>query len=675
MNLPLPPGYFWQRVTDRLIPLRDRVVSTVFGDRGGLVVFVATALALALLWRVGIFITDSMAVANAVANVANGQLAVVDAPYSLSPDTQPGLVEIDGQYYARNYGQVYLGVVLTWLLSGVAAVVPVSLLLLASWCLGLVSLSRAGARLLDRPRLEIAGSALAVGVLVASLPATAPVGPDRIPLIALQLSTVLVTAGAATISYRLLAHLHTRRAGVVAGTLVAVATPLGFWSSLPKRHALAAALVLAAVYCFAVSRADARPWTRAAGYGAIGLLSAVHAFEAAFVLLVFAPIDLLTAPGRDRRTLAIVAVVFALSLAPMLATNAAISGDPLAPPRFLSEEGGGFPAGLGNVEAVQPGSGGAKLPASGGTTSAQGELTRPDSAVATSSASVAPLGPPTGPDDRVAEAIPLWLGAVVAVVERAWFVVAFVARAVSAGLAAATEPDRLFHVFVRSGWNPFVRYHLMEFQTVDLAFLEVLPLAGALAYLPVAGVRRLGGDVRDTAASLRAGLAEPVRQTDLLVGSLGVTFVLIYLPRLPLHSQITLRYVVPAMALVAYGVVRLGPVRRAIDGAPRVLGIGYLLSTVAVVVAISVAVATMDLAVGEAMQLQALVGLGAAGLAGLVVGGWPLHRDERAVALGVAVAAGVGTAFLVLSSFVYLEYGRHALALARFVADILPAVA
>lgn len=631
-------------VGGRLRTALGRAVRVAVGDRGGAVVFLASVLFLGLLWRVGFFITDSTTVANAVANVLQGRLSIVDVPYSLTAGGQPGLVEVDGRPYARNYGHVYLAAALHLALAVPTAVVPTSLVLLGGWCLGLVGLSRALARLVDRPRLEPLGSALALVVLVGSLPALSSIPPARGPLVALQLSTILATAAAGTLVYRLLAHLHDRRVGLVAGAFAVAATPLGFWGSIPKRHAVTAALVLAAIYCFAVSRTSGGWRVRATGYAAIGLLSAVHAFEAAFLLLAFAPIDLLSAPRNDRRTLVLVGAVFLASTAPMLATNAAISGNPLEPPRLLSDASqGGFPA--------DPGDAGGLAPADAG-----GETG---------------TAPPPGDDGRAGDRLPGWLAPLGRVLGQVAFVLGFTIDSAVAGLAAATEPDRLFHVVVRSGWNPFVSYHVTEFEAIDLALLEVVPLAGALAYVPVAGIRRL----RDRATtSIRAALADPVRQTDVLVATVAVTLVVVYLPRLPLHSQITLRYVVPVVGLLVYGVVRLEPVRRAIAGAPAVLAGGYLAAVVGATAALSLSVLAVDPAVGEALQLQALVGLASACLAAAVVGSWPLHGSERAVALGVALPAGATTAFLALSSLSYFPYGRHALDAARVVAELLPAV-
>lgn len=660
-------------VWTRLRAARIRATGTVFGDRGGLVVFLSAALFLGALWRVGIFVADSTTIANAVANVAEGRLAVVDTPYALTASGQPGLVEVDGQLFARNYGQVYLAAALYWVLAVATAAVPLSVLLLGAWCLGLVALSRSAADLLERPRLETGGSLLAVAVLAGSLPVLTAIPPDRGPLVALQLVTLLGTAAAGLLAYRILAYFHGRRVGMVAGGLVVLATPLGFWGSLPKRHVFTAALILAAVYCFAASRRKHRPAVRAAGYASIGLLASVHAFEAAFLLVAFAPVELATAPRNDRRTLAVVGAVFLLSAGPMLATNAAISGNPLAPPRLLSDaSAGGFPADPGGAAGA---SGADESP---GTVEASDGGSAESAPPGDDGAGGGPGADSDGGGDGGSggAATPTdWLGPLRQALAQLSFVLGFMADSVVAGLAAATEPERLYHVLVRSGWNPFVKYTVTDFEAVDLALLEVLPLAGALAYLPVAAGRRLRDGFAAVADSLRDALATPVGQTDLLVGVVALTFTVVYLPRLPLHSQLTLRYVVPVMALLVYGVVRLAPVRRAIGDAPRVLAAGSLLAVIVAFLGLSLAGLALDLAIGEAVQLQALAGLATALLAAVAIATWPLHEEPGAVALGVAAAAGTTTAFLALSALVYFPYGPYALDAVRVLADLLPAVA
>lgn len=173
----------------------------------------------------------------------------------------------------------------------------------------------------------------------------------------------------------------------------------------------------------------------------------------------------------------------------------------------------------------------------------------------------------------------------------------------------------------------------------------------------------------------------PERQTDLLALCFAFVFVIVYMPLLPLVSQITVRYLLPVFPLLLYGLARLAPVRQTVETVPRWLVGGYL-TTVGVGGAVLTAVlVALDPAIGEAMQLHALVGLTTAVVAALCVGTWALHTDGRITAVGLALPAGATTVFLLLSGIEYFHYqlpgtppGREpfALDLVRVVAELLP---
>jgi hypothetical protein len=80
----------------------------------------------------------------------------------------------------------------------------------------------------------------------------------------------------------------------------------------------------------------------------------------------------------------------------------------------------------------------------------------------------------------------------------------------------------------------------------------------------------------------------------------------------------------------------------------------------------------LGLALGEAMQLHALLGLAAAlGLAATTAT-WSVHERARLVAGSLAVAAGLTTALLVLAALSYFESGHHALDVVRVAASWVP---
>ena len=140
----------------------------LFGDRYGLVLWLGLLCWFGLTWRVGFFIQDTYAVANALVALADGHLHVTELRYSITFASQPGLHQYGGQLYGRNYGQLALAVPLVWALEGVAVVADPRLLLASVWAglgLGLVvNLGRLG--WFDR-RQRTVGAAVVGGVVLA----------------------------------------------------------------------------------------------------------------------------------------------------------------------------------------------------------------------------------------------------------------------------------------------------------------------------------------------------------------------------------------------------------------------------------------------------------------------------------------------------------------------------
>jgi uncharacterized membrane protein YgcG len=634
------------------------------GDTGGVVVFLATIVVLGLLWRIDFIINDSVTVGNLLVNVAEGHLAVTDAPYALTAGEQPGLVEVDGQLYGRNYGQVYLAVPILWALDLLAGLVDLRLLIAAGWSMAVLGLGHALARWLDRPTFAAVGTALALLSFVGSMAIATEIGwlARPRPVVALGLSTMLLAGTGATVLYRLLALVHDRRVGMAGGLALVLATPIGFWGSFPKRHVLSATVLLLVCYCFAVSRGRAdRVGTlaRAGAYAILGYFASVHAFEAAFAVAVLFPIDLLTAPSNDRRTLLVVALVFAVSLVPMFATNAAISGDPLQPPRTIEGVEGGLSLDPADVPVDGGGSTGG-----GGSGGGGGDGGGSGSSGGGAGSGGAGGGLPF--IDLLAPLVPF--------VDKLRWIGSYMLGALTAGFAASLEAERLLHVFVRSGWIPGVQYHLTGFETLELAFLEVFPLAGVILAAPVIAARRVRALGRDSIGRLREALADPVHQTDVFVGALACTLFVVYLPRIPLYAMLTLRYVVPVMPLVLYAVLRLPPVRTAIADESRSVALAYTATLAVAAAAVLTTVVLLDPAKGEAIQLHGILGLVASMVAAVVVATWPIHGRRRAVAGALGLTAAVTTLYYCAAALLYFESGNHALDLVRLVAEILPAV-
>ena len=658
-------GTDWQ---SRLRRWAGYVGRLAVGDRTGLAVFLGILVWSMTLWRVGFFIQDSVTVANALANVADGRLAITESPYALTLGSQPGLVEYQGAAYGRNYGHVLVSLPVLWALDGLALFADLRLAVAAGWSFLVMALGWQLRHLIDRDWIVVACSLVALFAFLGNVLTVEPLPAERRALMALQITTMLAAAVLATTLYRLIGLFHGPRVGTTAGLAVVVATPLGFWASIPKRHVLTATAVVVVLYCFAVSRSNGGPrgqLTRATAYASIGFLTTIHPFEAFFLFVVLVPLDLLTAPSNSLRSLGLVGGVFALSLIPFFLINNAISGNPLQSPRFLSGYGS-------SIEVPTDIGGGGETP-SGETPDGTPSTPTNETAEPTSGGDPAPTSPDGDGGD--VPLIGFAIGLVGTALGFASSVADFAWGWVNDGFAVLEDVDRMYHILIRSGDIPMISSSVNSYEPIELTLLESFPLAGAFVTLPAIVLRR--GRARID----RSVLSSPRRQTDFLAVAFAVVFTLVYLPQLPLYSQITLRYILPVFPVLLYCVARLPAVHRCIDEVPRWLYGGYLLVVVGGGAVVVFALAALDPAIGEAMQFHALLGLASVVGAGVCLGTGPLHGDSRLLAVGFALPAGVTTIFLLLSGIEYFHYqlpgispGQEpfALDIVRVIAELLP---
>ena len=665
----------------------------MFGDRYGLALFLGALAFVATYWRVGVFITDSYAVANALYNLSNGNLAIVELQYSLTLGSQPGLVVAGDSAYGRNFAHVVASLPVLWLLEALTAVFDLRLVVAAGWSGLVVAFADQVGRLVDRHRpIAVGGAVLAGLAFLANVAVATPLSRRWLAFLSLQVTTLIATGLVAVAVYRLLAAVHGRRVGLLVGAGTVLATPLSFWGTIPKRHALSALFVvtvLAAFYASRTADSDRRALAfRALTYAVVALFTWLHALEALAVFAALVPVDLLTARSNHPRRLAVVGLVFALALLPFLVTNAAISGNPLRPPRALTpiqnlaeppELGGGGTGGTGQSAATPaptdpPTTGTETSGAAGNATATDGAGTdggatasggTPTTATPTASGTTAPQsgngsgGAPTGSPGPIAAVSGFVTALVAAGVRAAEMGAGFFGRGVGAAVA---DPARLYYTFVESARVPeYVDYATTQEELIDLAVLEVAPRLGALGWGVAAGVRRLR--TRPSLAAVRTALARPARQADLLAVAVAVSFASIYLSRLPLQTQITVRYLVPIMPLGLYGLGRLGAVQRVAEARPRSL-VGPYLAVVALGgIALLAVHARFALAIGEAMQLHASLSLASVALIVVwtLVDATGIHRDDRVTRLVIALAAGLTTLFLLFTGFVYFGYADYAL--------------
>lgn len=648
-------------------PTVRRVGRFAFGDRTGLALWLGAVVALALVWRVGFFVHgDEVVVANTFVNVADGHLAIRESRYPLSLQLQGlrgqvGLHVSDGRLYGRNYGQAFLTLPVLWGLRAATLVAPLHLVVAAGWSLGLLALSDQCASVLGRDELRPLGGLAALATFGVNALTTTPIDPALVHLVALQAGTLFATAFAGVLFYRLVAVFHDDRVALAAGVASVVALPVGFWASIPKRHVLLATLLIGAAYCFARSRratGQSAYRSLAGAYVLVSLCAWVHALEGFYALAALATVDFLTGGVRDRKRLAVVALALLVGLAPMFLTNAAITGNPIEPPRLVPNQGHGSPelAPTGDVQVGTDGSS-AGGDATGGSFIG-GDSTGSDGAPGHSSNPIAVL-----------------LGRVLTSIGELGFVLGFVVTVVSEGVGVSTDPGRLWHVFGRSGRIPGLQHGVNAYEMIDLTVVESAPLLGGALALPFVAVERVRARVGSGDGFPRPWRLSGRHQTDLLVAVTAVLLTVVYLPYLPLHTQVTVRYLLPAMPFWLYAVVRLPPVRAAVRSSPKRLAVGYVAATLTGVVAASATLGALDVALGEAMQFHALVDLGvAAVVAGLVAGRTitPERVPIRWLTTALAVAAGLTTAFLFLAGVAYFRYGTFALGIGRWLSTAVP---
>ncbi|QLD86631.1 hypothetical protein HWV23_13140 [Natronomonas halophila] len=605
---------------------RDRLLRAVFGDRLGVIVFLAALLVYLSCWRIGVLINDSYTVANALVAVADGHLYLDEAVYGPGLDT-PGVGSRDGQLYGRNYGQVFLSLPLLFAIEALATVADLRVALAGLWALVVLALAvLVGRERGIHDRAAYAGSALALVGFAAIVIDATPIDPSDHYLIALQLLTMLAAAGTGVVCYRLLSLAYDRRVGFVAGLGVTLATPVGFWAQFPKRHAFVACCAVAVMYFLYRSRegngVDTR--YRAAAYVPVGIAAWVSAAEGAILLLALLAVDVPTG-GRSIRSLAAAATACVLASLPMFVTNLFVSGNPLEPPRVLSAGGSGSLAERGDPN--DSGSGGGS---SGGSSSGGGS---------------------SGDSGSGGETI----DAITEIIDTALGVGDLLLGLYQRGIDMVfSETGELYHTFIRGGYLPGIAQQDAG-EAIRLAFLEAMPLAAALVVVPVVAARTdLVGRVR--AVVDHRGLTG-FGIVDAFAVVYGTALTLIYLPRLPIHAAITVRYLLPLYPIAIYALARQPAVRRVIDERFRPLSFAYAGSLLVGGQLLVLYLWATEATRGEAVQTHALVSLVAAGL----LAAWILadafgYREDRLGAVALAFAAAAATAFVVLGALWHFAF-------------------
>lgn len=621
----------------------------LFGDELGLIVFLSVFVFTVGTSRLDVFINDTFTLANALAALARFDLALTTFPFGPPDGATPGVVFADGARYGRNYGQVAASLPVYLVLSALTLLFELRPLLIGLWGLVLHWTLVVGGRYTGRWGTRGAAAATLI-VVLPNLALANPV-PDQFALYAaLQVTSAVATAAIGVAFYRFYrSQLGGESAALIAG-VATLATPVGFFATVPKRHALTVLAVVLGVFFLhrthAVGDDDARRHGyRFLCYSTVGGMAWIHAGEGLVLLAALACGDVAATRAFRPRDVGVAVAATAVSLLPFFATNYLIAGNPLLPPRALTEYVGQSVGG-GEVvsEAVGTGT---------GSSGSSGSLPRTPGAV------VAALV------DTVAGLLEGLVSVLRRIASAAVVVGTLLSTEFGDTVSAIADTDRLVEVFLRRGYVREVAYKRPR--AINLSLLESMPALGALTGVVVYGVERRGADVRRWAAS-------PWVATDVAALVYTVALVALSLPRMPVEGSFTVRYLHPLYALAVYGLLRVPFVRGVVDDHHRSLAAALVGTVVVGLPLYAVGVATLTQVLGEAIQLYASVAVLVGALVALVAV-VAVHRGtERAAAL-TALALGVGfgttTTYLLGSGLVAFTPERHLLPVVDWLSRLL----
>jgi len=637
--------------SERIAAIVHRLGRLMFGDYGGVFVFLLSCSAAMILWRTTFSINDNLVVANGLVALSDGHLHVTTPTYS---DTlrAPGMAEYNGKAYPRNFAHIVFALPFLWVLETIAIVADTRIALAALWSLSVFATVSVGGRLIDRHEpAHLIGGILALASFIASVASATPFPLTHLAYPALQLATIVAAAGCALVLYRLFSHIYSSDIGLAAGIASGVASPALLWATIPKRHVLTALFALLTLFFLYRSRETDRISAyrryRAIAYVPVGLTAWLNASEGLVLLCSLAIADFTTARENGVRTLATVAMGFFVSLLPFFLTNYLIAGDPFTPPRMLDRYGAGAvntPV-TEDLAAVSDSSG----------TEADGTSTSDSSGTSTSD------GSDTSIVNTILEGIVGGAGPLLGTVDRALLFTEFLSHGFE---AVRQEPIRLYHTFVRSGYLGFSSSGATGL-AINVAFLEALPIAGALIAAPIVAVRTVFDTlIRNTSPSLRSS---PLFAADIFVAVYTILITLLYIYRLPIHAALTVRYVYPLFPLAIYAVARLSWVRTTVTERPLWLGLTYAGSVLIGGQLVLITVVTKGYTADETIQGIALLSLAVTAGTGL----WSLAGafDRTNTSIGaILLGVGSGLATILMCVFAFSFFGPTA----KFVLSLLP---
>lgn len=625
-----------ETLAERWRTRRRRFTSTevLFGDRIGVSLFFASLCLFGAVWRTEIFITDSYALVNALYNFSNGELYLVEAAYGPGLDT-PGVEQANGGQIARNYGVIVLSLPIWALLEALTVVLDLRVALVGLYSLTLLALGVTIGRLRGSESIVLGSCLAAVIFFAGNVALAAPLESASTHLYALQLFHLLVAAFAPVLLYRLLARIETPTLGAIGATMFLLGTPLAIWAPVPKRHAITVTVVLVAAYALYRSRECVSDGTeggsavsamfRAIAYASVGLYAWVQAPEALTLLVVLALVDVPTAPDNQPRTLATIGAAFVLSLVPFFVTNYVLIGSPLKPPRLL--------AGASRASAAEP------VISTGGSGTLAGRI-------------LSVFSPAIALVSRVTQPLQILAGELMA------------------GVAVLfTQPESLYHTLIRSG-DAAAALDASERYSTNLTVLEAAPVLAATVGWVAALWRRRGS------VSIVGCVLSGRTVVDIFVVLIVLATTFQYASRLPVHAQLTVRYLFVLYPLGVYLLVRLPVVRRTLKEHWRAFA---WTTAVAVLIGgqlLAVGIFWTAKSPGETIQLHGVVAL----VSAIPLSLWALvGRSDGSVGVLGAILLGITTGLsAVFTMLVTIEYyplgGTHLLPIVRALAEAVTLV-
>jgi len=641
----------------------------LFGDRLGLLVFLVILAFVGTYWRMGIVINDNETLANGVHAVMNGHLTITDPIYGGPKGAAPGTKYHEGTRYAREYGLVVPSAILALVLDSLRTIFALRVLLVGGWCLVVFGAILEISRFLDRSRTaRLVGGIVVLLVLAGNIALAPPITDDQIPLLGLQLWTILVSGLIATVAYRLFALEFSRGAAAAVGASVVLATPVGFWASIPKRHVVVTFAVLVVAYAFArrpsMSGFRGR-LLRALPYATAAGLLWVHPGDGGILVAAVVFVDVAFGSIYDRSQVALTGGIVALSILPFFLTNYVISGNPIRAPQYL-------PAYTGQPISVPE-----QAPANGIDVGVGAEWTGTGVGGSAGTTSKRPSSPSLLSMLRgVIQAVSVLVLVSVDGFEH-WFDRAIRVARMSLDVFVM-RPESVFQTFVRSGFLERPARRGAD-DTINLSYLESFPVFGAAL---VGGVHAVVAERSMTRALQDRRIAFRDADGDTRSLAFAVTYVglmvLFYQSRLPLHTTVTVRFLVPTMPLALLIALRLPGLRDVLEMNLRTVLLAYLSTVLVGGELLAGFFVASSLSLGEAMQLHALLALAvsiplAIWALSSAFGFEPITRERwyQAGAILLGTAAGVTTVFVLLTGWLHFPYGEYAIPLFDALSELL----